>query len=93
MISSALTQKNLKSVFDEAIRAVLFPPAKKQPKKRGGFSLNINFGGGGKEKEKEKEKEKDKEDEVPVAPTEPKKPVSFRDEEILKCSFCSSLYF
>ena len=30
---SALTQKGLKNIFDEAIRAVLSPPNTKQPKK------------------------------------------------------------
>ncbi len=42
MECSALTQKNLKLVFDEAIRAVLFPTDagnKKGAKKSGGCSV------------------------------------------------------
>merc|ERR1711916_157859 len=40
---SALTQKNLKLVFDEAIRAVLFPSenASKGKKKSGGGGCNL----------------------------------------------------
>eukprot|EP01092_Planopodium_desertum_P012340 TRINITY_DN57_c0_g1_i10.p1 TRINITY_DN57_c0_g1~~TRINITY_DN57_c0_g1_i10.p1 ORF type:complete len:204 (-),score=56.85 TRINITY_DN57_c0_g1_i10:15-599(-) len=36
---SALTQKNLKTIFDEAIRAVLFPETDKKEKKKGGCSI------------------------------------------------------
>uniref|UniRef100_A0A6U2GT05 Uncharacterized protein n=1 Tax=Hemiselmis andersenii TaxID=464988 RepID=A0A6U2GT05_HEMAN len=36
---SAMTQKGLKPVFDEAIRAVLMPPARPAPKKKGGCTI------------------------------------------------------
>ena len=36
---SAMTQKGLKAVFDEAIRAVLMPPARPAPKKKGGCTI------------------------------------------------------
>ena len=36
---SAMSQKGLKAVFDEAIRAVLMPVPRAQPKKKGGCSI------------------------------------------------------
>ena len=36
---SAMTQKGLKAVFDEAIRAVLMPPARPAPKQKGGCTI------------------------------------------------------
>jgi len=39
MECSALTQKGLKQVFDEAIKAVIFPDKGKEVKKRGGCNL------------------------------------------------------
>ncbi len=45
---SALTQRGLKTVFDEAIRAVLCPP----PVKKGGRKCTVFWGGGGDEEMK-----------------------------------------